>query len=359
MIDLHCSTAALTLGLAFAGGAVEGVVAVLLAGADVDAVLPVLLELPQPASRRRPARMASSAAMDRRVMFPLQVEDGLAPPGPVQPSERSGGPAIEAAWRGRLRDHAAVSDAAPLHPLVAGFTDADTYERGRPPYDERTVAVLREGLGLRDGAPLLELGPGTGQLSRVLVAAGFDLRAVEPLPWMREALGQVIGPERVLAGTAEDIPLDDDSVDAVVAADSFHWFDETRAMPEIHRVLRPGGGVAISRSFPSLEAPWSEELGAILLAERPTHPAFGEREPAAALEEDAAFEAVNETSVTSEWTIDRDGVLAFMASVSWVGTLPAERRAELLAKAAELLDRHEVGEVCAPVTHRIWMARLI
>jgi len=251
-----------------------------------------------------------------------------------------------------------VSDAASLHPLVAGFTDAATYDRGRPLYDEQTAAVLGDGLGLSEGAPVLELGPGTGQLSRALLAAGFDLRAVEPLAGMRELLAQAIGAERVLAGVAEAIPLDDESVDAVVAADSFHWFDETRAMPEIRRVLKPRGGVAILRSMPIMDEPWSEELGTILVAQRPEHPAFGERGAAAALEDDDAFGAVSEAAVQTEWTIDREGILALLASVSWVGTLPAQQRTELLEKAAALLDRHEVEESRAPVTHQIWMARL-
>jgi SAM-dependent methyltransferase len=247
---------------------------------------------------------------------------------------------------------------APLHPLVAGFNDPETYDRGRPRYDEQTTAVLREGLGLADGAPVLELGPGTGQLSRALLAAGFDLRAVEPLPGMRELLAQAIGAEHVLAGVAEDIPLEDGSVDAVLAADCFHWFDETRAMPEIRRVLKPRGGIAILRSIPIMNEPWSEDLGKILIAERPEHPAFGERGPAAALEEDEAFEDVRATSVQTEWAIDREGILAFLGSVSWVGTLSEERRAALLKQAGALLDRHEVARWTAAVTHQIWMARL-
>ena len=76
---------------------------------------------------------------------------------------------------------------------------------------------------------------------------------------------------------------------AVLAADAFHWFDERRAMPEIRRVLRPGGGVAILRTAPAIDEPWSRELGEIINEMRPEHPAFNARGPAAALEEDPAL----------------------------------------------------------------------
>jgi SAM-dependent methyltransferase len=245
-----------------------------------------------------------------------------------------------------------------LHPLVAGFEDAETYDRGRPQYGERVVSILTEELGLGDGAPVLELGAGTGQLSRALVAAGLDVTAIEPLEGMREVLARAIGAQRVRAGAAEQIPVADGSVDAVLAADSFHWFDEVRALAEIHRVLRPGGGVAILRATPVLDAPWSQELGALIIAARPQHPAFGERGAAAALEQDPAFGPVREAEVASEQLLDREGILAYLASMSWIGSLQKDRRSELLADARRLLERNGVSALRHQVRHHVWMARL-
>ena len=107
---------------------------------------------------------------------------------------------------------------------------------------------------------------------------------------------------------------------AVLAADAFHWFDEARAMPEIRRVLRARGGVAILRTVPVLDAPWSQELGEIMEELRPEHPAFTERGPAAALEDDPHFGPVIERTVTSRRTIDRERVIAYLASMSWVAS---------------------------------------
>jgi SAM-dependent methyltransferase len=126
-----------------------------------------------------------------------------------------------------------------LHPLVSGFSDARNYDRGRPRYGPATVAAIVGALELGVGAPVLELGAGTGQLSSALVEAGLQLTAVEPLAETRALLARSIGAERVLEGVAEQIPLGEDSVEAVLAADSFHWFDRSRALPEIRRVPWP------------------------------------------------------------------------------------------------------------------------
>jgi SAM-dependent methyltransferase len=245
-----------------------------------------------------------------------------------------------------------------LHPLVGGFDDAANYEASRPRYDERVVAALAEHLDLAAGVPVLELGAGTGQLSRALVAAGLDLIAVEPLAQTRALLAEAIGSERVRDGRAEAIPLGDDSVQAVLAADSFHWFDETRAMPEMKRVLRPGGGVAILRAIPTLEDPWRREIGELIVRTRPEHPAFGERGAAAALEEDPDFGTVVQADVRTPWSFNRARLLAWVASFSWVGTLPEEARVELLSDVEKVLERHGVDAGEGHVLNQIWIARL-
>jgi SAM-dependent methyltransferase len=253
-----------------------------------------------------------------------------------------------------MKDESATS----LHPLVGGFADADNYDRARPRYGAEVVATLIDALGLAPGAPVLELGAGTGQLSEALVQGGLDLTAVEPLPQTRALLARAIGEQRVRAGVAEDIPLPEGSVDAVLAADSFHWFDQARAMPEIRRVLRPGGGVAILRSLPLWDGPWSHDLGSLLAASRPDHPAFDGDGEAAALSAGDSYGPVQKLTVNSEQVTDPSRLLAYIASFSWVGSLPAPAREELLGRAAELLEGHQMGEVRHQVAHLIWVARL-
>jgi len=246
-----------------------------------------------------------------------------------------------------------------LHPLVGGFGDAENYDRSRPRYGPETVAALIDSLGLGPGAPVLELGAGTGQLSIALVEGGLELTAVEPLAETRALLARAIGAGRVLEGVAEKIPLPDGSVDAVLAADSFHWFDHSRALPEMRRVLRPGGGVAILRQLPHFEQPWAEELGTRIAAARTSHPAFEQGGAAMALTEEEGFGPVREIVVTSTQVTDRGRLLAYIASFSWVALLPDPEREELLGRATELFERHDVGEFSHPVAHHIWVSRLL
>src|SRR4051794_5391524 len=114
---------------------------------------------------------------------------------------------------------------------------AEAYERGRPTYPADAVRWL---LG-EHPLPVLELGAGTGKLTRVLTELGHDVHATDPDASMLKILEREVPGVPTAQASAEDIPLGDDSVDAVIAAQAFHWFDLDRALPEIARVLRPGG----------------------------------------------------------------------------------------------------------------------
>src|SRR6476620_7556059 len=106
---------------------------------------------------------------------------------------------------------------ADRHALVAGFADvAAVYERGRPDYPPAVVERIVAELGVRPRDRVLDLAAGTGKLTRPLLAAGLDVVAVEPLEHMRAAAGGVAGPDRVLDGRAEAIPLPDASLDGAV-----------------------------------------------------------------------------------------------------------------------------------------------
>jgi SAM-dependent methyltransferase len=247
-----------------------------------------------------------------------------------------------------------------LHRLVAGFTDAaDAYERGRPGYPAAVIEALADAAGLAPGARVLDLGAGTGKLSRALAAAGFDVVAVDPLPAMRAVASRELGADRVLDGTAEAIPLPDASVDAVVVADAFHWFDTPRALPEIRRVLRDDGALVLLANVPGWPDPapdWAIELGRLLDELRPEHPAFT-GDAYAALDADPAFGPREHHTAAHDHLTDREGIVANVASISYVGGLPDAERAAVLARVDELLARHGVGEVAAPVTVGISVAR--
>ncbi len=137
---------------------------------------------------------------------------------------------------------------------------ADAYDRGRPSYPDDAVRWLVGG----EQATVLELGAGTGKLTERLVALGHDVHATEPDEAMLAVLRERLPGVRASATGAEEIPAADQSVDVVVAAQCYHWFDTDVALPEIARVLRPGGVFATVWNQRDERIPWVRKLGRII-----------------------------------------------------------------------------------------------
>jgi SAM-dependent methyltransferase len=140
---------------------------------------------------------------------------------------------------------------------------ATTYEQSRPSYPSDAVRWL---LGDR-GLTVVELGAGTGLLTRALIAAGHTVTAVEPDDSMRAQMTETTPQAEILAGGAESIPVDDASADAVVVGHAYHWFDPEPAHAEIARVIRPGGTFGTFWNLRDEDVPWSAELTKILADE--------------------------------------------------------------------------------------------
>jgi SAM-dependent methyltransferase len=247
--------------------------------------------------------------------------------------------------------------------LARSFDDvAAAYELGRPRYDARAIGAIAEAAG--GGPRLLDVGAGTGRLAGPLREQGFDVVAVEPLDAMRAILTEKIGPERALAGRAEELPLPDASVDGAVCSDAWHWFDGAGAADELARVVRPGGGVVVCVTFPrwhdSDDAPdWWLDLRVIHTAlPKGDHPALvaGWRRPDS-LEDHPAFEPIEQRSEPFVHATDREGIVAHWASMSFVAALPEGQRTEFLGQLEGLLARRGVDEVDVPYRAELWVTR--
>jgi SAM-dependent methyltransferase len=131
--------------------------------------------------------------------------------------------------------------------------DALDYDELRPEYAPEAVAWVAQRCGLGTGSNVVDLAAGTGRLSGRFVELGVEVVAVEPAANMRAVLERRFPTVRVIVATAESMPFEDGSVDAVVVGNAFHHFDRDVAMAEIHRVLHPGGGLAVFWAWPDEE----------------------------------------------------------------------------------------------------------
>lgn len=208
-------------------------------------------------------------------------------------------------------------------------------------------------LELKRGDPVADLAAGTGKLTRALLAAGLDVVGVEPLAEMRTTLAEHVGEERAVEGLAEAIPLPDGSQRAVTVADGFHWFDAQAALADIARVLAAGGGLALLATYPDWTgASWAHDLGTLISETRPEHPYFDGPSWEDAVAAAGGWTPVRETRVTFDRPADPAGIPDYLQSMSWVAALGEDERAEMVARAEELVS---AGETPAElrVHHRI------
>lgn len=230
----------------------------------------------------------------------------------------------------------------PLHTAAEiGFAaEAASYARGRPDYPAELLPWLERALAIGPGKVALDLGAGTGKFTRLLARTGADIVAVEPVVEMRAKLSADQPVVRALAGTADAIPLADASVDAVVCAQSFHWFATEAALREIHRVLRPGGRLGLVWNVRDETVDWVAAITDIVTPFEGEAPRFYKgdwRKPFTS----GLFGELQMTPFdyqhagpAQEVIIDR------FLSVSFIAALPAAEKALVEQRLRALVDSH-------------------
>jgi len=224
---------------------------------------------------------------------------------------------------------------------VAGFVEAERYERARPGYPPGAVAWLAEHLRLEAGSVAVDLAAGTGKLTRLLIPTGTTVVAVEPVEEMRRLLAQQCPAVPVAAGTAERLPLRTCSIDAVTVAQAFHWFDAGTAFAELRRVLRPGGRVGLIWNVRDRSVAWVDALWSVMdRVERKAPWRDHERPPGEALGARTGFGPLGQATFHHTQAVTPEGVLDRFRSVSHVAVLPARRREAVLDEVREILAAH-------------------
>jgi len=251
-----------------------------------------------------------------------------------------------------------------IHAAAAvGFQRAGAdYERGRPGYPDEAVATIGRVLGLSPGQVILELAAGTGKLTRSLTRFGARIVAVEPVAGMREQLVARTPGVEVLDGTAESIPLPDCSLDAVVVAQAFHWFDAGAAAAEIDRVLKPGGGLGVVWNRWDESVPWVAELQALVHQHAGQAPRQQTSGWAQVLQDTGRFTPLTERLFANLVKSDLEALLARVASTSYISALERSDRELVLQRVRALLGSNPLtrdrDEIETPYeTHLIWCYR--
>lgn len=253
---------------------------------------------------------------------------------------------------GRGDDPASVRDRA------ASFgRAARVYALSRPAYPDAAVTwLLPDDAGAH--TRVLDLAAGTGKLTTSLVARGLQVTAVEPSDAMRDELHSALPGVEAVAGLADAIPLEDASVDAVLVGQAWHWFTPETAVPEVARVLRPGGRLGIVWNVRDHTVDWVDEFTRIVhrgdsLA--PTH-----RTPRLGVDGPGLFGPVEHTTVPWTDTTTPAGLRALAASRSYLLTLPTTAREALLDEVDHLTTHHPAlagrEELHLPYRAECWRA---
>lgn len=227
------------------------------------------------------------------------------------------------------------------HAARDGFqVAADTYARGRPDYPDALRGWLDKALALDATRTVLDLGAGTGKFTRLLRDTGARVIAVEPVAAMREALQHRLPGVSTLDGTAQTLPLEAESVDAVVCAQAFHWFADHAALREIHRVLRPDGMLGLIWNVRDESLDWVAAITRLISPYEGDAPRYHTGRWRTAFDQ-ADFGPLEETvfehahiGTPEQVIVDR------FLSVSFIAALPTAEQAEVARQLRALIAEH-------------------
>ena len=226
-----------------------------------------------------------------------------------------------------------------IHPAAAQGYMANSlaYAKGRPDYPPDLAEWLRSDLALSPGKQALDLGSGTGKFLPTLLATGASVIAVEPVDAMRTQLMEANPGVEAKAGSAEQIPLGDGSMDAVICAQCFHWFANHQALAEIHRVLKPGGFLGLIWNVRDERVAWVAALTDIFEPYSGDAPRYYKREWRKLFPADGFTPLVEQHFPHHHIGAPERVIVDRCLSISFIAALPQAKQNEVAAQLRDLI----------------------
>jgi SAM-dependent methyltransferase len=236
-----------------------------------------------------------------------------------------------------------------VHSVAKNFDSAaEVYERSRPDYPPAAVEFLQAEFRVGPGIRVVDVGAGTGKLSRALRPTGAEITAVEPLPRMRDVFRREIPDVRVLDASAESLPFPKASVDLIVAGQAFHWFRGPSAVREIARVLRPRGGLALLWNTRDESVPWVRRFTEILEPYRSDAPGYRSEAWRKAFH-GSIFTPLRHRVFPFVHLQPRDSMADRALSVSFIAGLPDAEKAQVARRVLRMLDEDPTTRTSDPI----------
>ena len=233
-----------------------------------------------------------------------------------------------------------------VHNVAAkGFNAAaEAYERGRPEYPRSSVNFLLKTLNITPEKIVVDLAAGTGKFTRLLASGGAKLVAIEPVEEMRGIFSSLLPEIEILNGTAESIPLPSASIDVVLVAQAFQWFQGKRSLQEIYRILKPYGQIGLIWNVRDESVEWVAKMTEIIESYRHFYhgntPQYKSGKWKQFFDETTLFTLLQTRTFKQVHKYDRQTLVDRVASISWIAVLPEEIQSKVLHEIRDLLDKH-------------------
>ncbi len=220
---------------------------------------------------------------------------------------------------------------------TSGFGDGERYQLARPDYPFDAITYLVDSLGIDEDVHVLDLGAGTGIMTGQLMPYCATITAVEPTPGMREVLSKRLPTVKVLDGRDVAIPLDDATVDCVVVAQAFHWFDAPVAMEEIHRVLVDGGRLGVLWNERDESVSWVADLGEAM--RWPIYQPYAVGQDFTPVLASGPFVNIERRNFSHHQILDHEGLLQRVLTTSYIAVMDDEEQRTVMRDVQVVVDQ--------------------